>query len=109
MSKEWKRKHFLCYVLLYAASADLVISSEEEAYIIQQVGEKSYKRVKEEFDQDNDSQRINKLVSFSEDEDFDEEYSKIVMNDLEDLFLSDGDYSHWEKSIGRALKRLMNA
>ena len=109
MSKEWKRKHFLCYVLLYAASADLIITPEEESYIKQQVGDKSFERVKGEFDQDNDVQRIKKIIAFSEDEDFDEEYSKIVLNDLEDLFLSDGVYSHWEKSIGRALKRLINA
>jgi|GEM_PF-1259074 len=109
MTKEWKRKHFLCYVLLYAAAADLTVSPEEEAYIQEQVGEKSYKRIKDEFDKDNDSQRIHKLVAFSQGEDFDQEYSRIVMNDMEDLFLSDGDYTHWEKSIGRALKRLMNA
>ena len=29
-------------------------------------------------------------------------------DDIEDLFLSDGEFGHWENTIGRALRRLMN-
>jgi hypothetical protein len=109
MSQDWIREDFLCYVLLYAASADLVIGEEEEDYIKSQVGDEAYAAIKKEFDHDNDAQRIHKIMNFSEGEDFDKEYCDIVLNDIDDLFLSDGNYSHWEKNIARALKRLMNS
>lgn len=104
----WNKEQFLAYVLLYAGYADLELSEEEEEYISAKVGEDQYNEIKSEFETDSDKERVDKILTFSAGEEFDSEYAKMVMNDIEDLFLSDGEFSHWENTIGRALRRLMN-
>ena len=108
MNLEWDKEQFLAYVLLYAANADLEMSQEEEDYIQEQVGEKEYEEVKEIFLKDTEKERAYKIIDYSQGEDFDQEYAQMIKNDLEELFLADGEYTHWEKAIGRALTRLMN-
>ncbi len=105
---DWNKEQFLAYILLYAGYADLQLSSDEEEYISSKVGEDHYQAIKKEFDSDSDKDRVYKIIAFSEGEEFDNEYTQMVMNDIEDLFLADGELSHWENTIGRALRRLMN-
>lgn len=109
MDIEMGKEEFLTYILLYAASVDLVITPEEEEFIKEQVGEDNYDTVKELYDADTDAMRISRIHDFSHGEEFDKEYAMMVKNEIIDLFQIDGDYSHWEKSIGRALTRLMNS
>lgn len=108
MNPEWDRDQFLAYVLLYAAYADLELSENEEEFIQEQVGKVEYEEVKAEFLADTDKDRAYKIINFSQGEDFDHEYAQMVKNEMHDLFLADGEYTHWEKAIGRALTRLMN-
>jgi hypothetical protein len=105
---DWNKEQYLCYVLLYAAFADQVMTDEESDHIIDQVGEDYFEDVLEEFEDDTDFERSQKLIAYSQGEDFDQEYAKMVKNEMIDLFMSDGQYTQWEKAIWRALVRLMN-
>jgi hypothetical protein len=108
IDSDWDKEQFLTFVLLYAAFADLNIKEEEEDYISNKVGIDEYNDVKKVFMSHTDIERAQMIASYSQDEDFDREYAQMIKNELEDLFLSDGSYTQWEKSIGRALVRLMN-
>lgn len=108
MNPEWDKEQFLAYLLLYAAYADLQLEEVEEEYIEEKVGKEEYADVKAEFTADSDKDRAYKIISYSQGEDFDKEYVQMIMNDMDDLFLADGEYTHWEKAIKRALMRLMN-
>lgn len=105
---DWDKEQFLTFVLLYAAFADLQITEEEEEFISSKVGPEEYVDVKKVFMNLTDMERAQMISSYAEGEDFDREYAQIIKNEMEDLFLSDGEFTQWEKSIGRALVRLMN-
>ncbi len=108
MNPDWDKEQFLAYVLLYAAFADLQLDPSEEDYIQEKVGKSEYDEVKKEFIADSDKDKAYKIIAYSQGEDFDNEYVQMVLNDMDDLFLADGEYTHWEKAIKRALMRLMN-
>ena len=108
INPDWDKEQFLTFVLLYAAFADLKITEEEEEFISSKVGIDEYEDVKKTFMSHSDMERAQMISSYSEEEDFDREYAQMIKNELEDLFQSDGEYTQWEKSIGRALVRLMN-
>ena len=108
INPDWDKEQFLAFVLLYAAFADLKITEEEEDFISNKIGVDEYEDVKNTFMAHSDMERAQMIAAYSEEEDFDREYAQMIKNELEDLFLSDGEYTQWEKSIGRALVRLMN-
>lgn len=108
INPDWDKEQFLTFVLLYAAFADLQITEEEEEFISSKTSADDYADVKKTFMSHSDMERAQMISSYSEEEEFDSEYAQIIKNDMEDLFLSDGEYTQWEKNIGRALVRLMN-
>jgi hypothetical protein len=106
--EEWTRDEFLAYILIYAALADYTEGQEETDFIKAEIGESVYQEIKEEFDADSDMERINKIANYSSGEEFDKEYADMVMHEVTDLFLADGEYSLLEKNLRRALKHIIN-
>jgi len=56
--ENWTYTDFLTYLLILGAQADLIITEEEKARIIDKVGEENFVRVKRVFDRQNDAQHI---------------------------------------------------
>lgn len=59
--EHWTYEDFLTFLLLMAASADFNVTEKEKEAIINKVGVEEFNKVKEEFDLQNDAQRIDTI------------------------------------------------
>lgn len=59
---EFTKDEFFAYLLLCAADANAVVSSEEKEYILSKVPEDTYANVYKIFKKENDKERIDRIV-----------------------------------------------
>lgn len=103
----WTHKELKAYMLLYCAHADFIVSPEEKEYIKSRVGEKEYRKILKEFEEDNDYQQIQKINAAIERFDYSKEEIDKAFKSIKDLFLSDGEMDILEENIYRGLKHLL--
>ena len=60
----WTYEEFLAFTMLYAASADMNISEEEEVLIKQKLNDTQYQEIKSAFDSSNDATIIDTILSY---------------------------------------------
>ena len=94
-------------MLLYCANADFIVTPEEKEYIKSKVGEKEYKKIHREFEEDNDYQQIQKINATIERFDYSKEEIDKAFQSIKALFLSDGEMDILEQNIYRGLKHLL--
>lgn len=103
----WTREELKAYILLYCAYANFIETKAEKEFIKSKVGEEKYREVHQEFDQDNDYQRIQKIQHTV----FRYNYSKSeidrLFENIKKMFLSDGPIDILEKNIYRGLQHLL--
>jgi Fe-S cluster biosynthesis and repair protein YggX len=103
----WSDKEFKAYLLLYCAYADMFEHKEEKQLIKEKVGKGIYKKVHEEFDDDNDFTRIQKIQAAAKRLNYSEEQIDLLIDETKEIFLSDGKFHHMEQHLHRQLKRLL--
>jgi hypothetical protein len=103
----WSKKEFHAYFLIYAARADLNISTEEEYTIHTIVGSDAYKNVINELAQDNDYQSIQKIMAHVEKFKYTGEDIDELFKDMKELFFTDGELDILEENMFMALRRLL--
>ncbi len=103
----WTHRELKAYMLLYCAHADFTISPEEKDYILSRVGKEEYKRIRKEFEKDNDYQQIQKINATMERFAYSKEEIDEVFRSVKELFLSDGEMDILEQNIYRSLKHLL--
>ncbi|QAA80383.1 hypothetical protein EI546_00940 [Aequorivita sp. H23M31] len=103
----WTHEELKAYMLLYCAHADFFVSPEEKEYIKSKVGEVEYKKIRKEFDDDNDYQQIQKINAAIERFEYSKEEIDEAFRSIKDLFLSDGEMDILEQNIYRGLKHLL--
>lgn len=105
----WTHNELKAYMLLYAAHADFEITSEEKKYIKSRVEIDKFKHIKNEFDQDNDYQRIQKIQSTIERFEYSQDEISKLFQSMKNLFLADGEMDIKEKNIMRGFRRLLKS
>lgn len=103
----WTHEELKGYMLLYCAHADFNVSTEEKEYIKSKVGTEEYKKVRREFEEDNDYQQIQKINAAIERFEYSKEEIDEAFKSIKDLFLSDGEMDILEQNIYRGLKHLL--
>lgn len=103
----WSDQEFKAYLLLFCAYADLVEHKEEKALIKSKVGKGTYKKIHEEFDDDKDFTRVQKIQSTANRFNYSEAQVDQLIVETKELFLSDGKFHHLEQNMSRQLKRLL--
>lgn len=103
----WTHQELKGYMLLYCAHADFNVSPEEKEYIKSRVGAEEYKKIRREFDEDNDYQQIQKINSTIERLNYSKQEIDEAFKSIKDLFLSDGEMDILEQNIYRGLKHLL--
>lgn len=103
----WTQQEFLTYMLLYCAHADFVVTPEEKEYIQSLIGREEYKKIRREFEKDNDYQRIQKIDATVERFNFSEDQLNAIFENVKSLFLADGKIDLLEQNIFRGLKHLL--
>lgn len=103
----WTHQELKAYMLLYCAHADFVITEEEKDFIKSRIDESKYKRIRREFENDNDYQRIQKINTTIERFNYSKVEIDAAFQSIKELFLSDGKMDILEKNIYRGLKHLL--
>ncbi len=106
MVTNWTKEEFKAYLLLYAANADQIETAEEKEFILSTVDKQTYENIHIEFDGDNDYQSIQKLMAAAKKFDYSKDDLELLMEDLKNLFLSDGIFSSYEHNLLATLKML---
>ena len=76
----WTKEELVAYILLFAANANLEIENSEKNIIISKVDMETFSNIFIEFENDNDFQSIEKIVSGLK-------FHKYSKNDLNELML----------------------
>ncbi|MCK9302568.1 MAG: hypothetical protein PHU62_09275 [Bacteroidales bacterium] len=96
------------YSLLYAANTDMKITKEELELITAEVEPDTFDRVKRVFSQDNDAERLDKIVYFRENYLKTKEQQDAFMNSMKNIFAADKQYMLMEKVVYSMLKKILD-
>jgi len=94
------------YLLFYCANADFVEQEEEMDFIKKKVSEEVFTKTHKVFNNDNDFQRIQKIERALKALNFSKEEKENLLEELQDLFLVDGNYPILERNAYRGLKHI---
>lgn len=103
----WNFQEFTTFLLLYAADADFVITSEEKDFILHRANMETFQKVWNEYKEMNDYEKIQTILSYKA-----THYPTVTQkNELIDMirkeFNSDDDFSILEKNVLVTLDKLM--
>ena len=103
---DWTRDELVAYILLFAAHSDFKEDNHERNVIISKVDMDTFQEIHDEFDNDNDYQGIQKIMTSLRQHNYDKDDVEVLMADIKTLFFSDGDFNINERNMLRALERL---
>ncbi|HZW76914.1 MAG TPA: hypothetical protein VFF21_01260 [Flavobacteriaceae bacterium] len=103
----WTQEELQAYMFLYCAHADFVVTEEEKDFIKSRIGKDDYKAIQKEFNQDNDYQRIQKIDHTISRFNYSKEEIEQLLQNIKNLFLSDGEMDILEQNIFRGLQHLL--
>ncbi len=107
ISTDWSREEFKAYLLLYAARSNYFESEEEKEIILGVVSPESYKHIHREIEHDNDYQSIEKILYNIRKFNYSKEEIHRLVEDVQRLFLSNGEVDLLESNFIHALRRLL--
>lgn len=103
----WSKSELQVYILLLCANADSEETQKERDMIKAKVDASTFERIYQEFKQDNDEMRLDKIddaVQLLE-------YSPRELNDLKremyEIFFSDCDFNLMERNLDRILDNIL--
>jgi len=103
----WNRTELEAFILIFAANADFVEVEEEKAFILSRIDQGVYDKMHKEFDEDNDYERIQKIMSTFTRLDINGAERDALIQKLKELIMSDGKLDLLEENMMRLLKRLV--
>jgi len=103
--KKWTKEELKIYILIYCSNANFTESKLEVNFIKSKLTNSNFEKIHAEFDQDNDYQSIEKIISSVKEHGY--ENKKILMKEIMELFLSDGKYDILEQNLYRGLKHIL--
>ncbi len=104
--RQWTKKEFLTYLLLYAAHADIFFKEEEKKYILEKVEQQIFDKTLAEFSEDNGYVRIQKIIIYHH---LNQYFSaESLLEECKELFLSDNHFHRLEQFTLSNMKRLLD-
>lgn len=103
----WNYEEFRTYLLLYAANADLELSTTEEAMILSSISSDSYQKVKTIYDQTNDYEQLQTILKYKGLYFPTAEQARELLDLLVKMFNVDGNFSVLERNSLLLLKKMI--
>ena len=106
-SNEWTREVLEGYIFIYVANVDFHESYEEKEIISSKIDAETSGKLHREFAKDNDYESLTKIqdamarLGYSADE------KEQLIEEVKNLFMADGNFDAAEKSVYKALKRVI--
>ncbi len=104
---KWNHDEFLCFLLLYAASADMNFSGKEKQLILDRINPSAFKGVKDEYDALNDYECLTVIGLYKDKYHKTAEQKAELLVRVEELFEIDGTYTTTEHNLFMMLRKLL--
>ena len=102
----WSYNEFKAYILIFAAESNQVITKEERDFIETQFDALVIKTVQKEINNDNDFQRIQKIMAYIEQNNLSKTDLDELLKEIYEVFQSDGKYDIIEQGVFQFLEKL---
>ena len=106
-STNWTKNELKAYLLFYCANADFIESQEEKTLIHSYINDDKIDEIHQEFNNDNDFKRIQKIQSSIQNLQLSQKEIDSLIEEIGNLFLSDGKYDLLEENLFLGLKRIL--
>lgn len=104
---KWNFKEFSAFLMLYAASADFVVTVEEKDAILRKVDEATFTIIEAEYNTLNDAQKIELILSYKGLYFPTASQTNELLALIKSEFLADGEFNLLEQNLYRILKKLL--
>lgn len=104
---DWTKNELIAYILLFAAHSDFNESNEERNTIISKVNMKTFQKIHDEFNEDNDYQCIEKIQKGLEHYNFTSKQIDALLLEIKQMFQADHDYNILERNMMLFLKKIL--
>ncbi|MCB0478154.1 MAG: hypothetical protein KDC84_08325 [Crocinitomicaceae bacterium] len=105
---DWTPDELKAYLLLYCTHCHIEETDEDKELIISKVDKDIYKRIHKEIDKDNDYQSLEKILNTIQRLGYTHDDIEVLIQDIKELFLQDGEFDTLEQNMLRQLKHLLN-
>ena len=102
----WSYDQFKAYLLIFAAESNNIITIEEKDFIEAKFDSLLIKTVQKEINNDNDFQRIQKIMAFIEHNNLSKIDLDRLLEEIHTVYLSDGKFDAVEKGVFQFLEKL---
>ena len=103
----WTKDELVAYTLLYAANSNYVVDNKERNVIIEKVDMKTFQKVHDEFESDNDYQSVQKITQGLKALNYTQDDIQELLQDIKVLFFADGSFDVYERIMFRSLKNIL--
>ena len=104
---KWNFEEFSAFLMLYAASADLKVTTDEKDAIMEKVNEDTFQKIWKEYNSMSDINKINTILSYKGLYFPTADRTNELLDLMKKEFMADGEFSLLEKNLMRILKKLL--
>ena len=105
---KWSEEEFKAYLCLYAADSNFEYHVEEKKLIESKFSSEIIDKIKEETDDLNDHQRSHIIVDYVKSKNYTQDQIDELLQEMKEVYLSDGSFDQYEQSIYNMLKKIIN-
>ena len=102
----WSKDEFLAYLIIYAAQINQIETVEEKEFIGSRFDSKILKKIYKEINNDNDYQRIQKIMVYTYQENILSQDLDDLLKEIKELLLCDGKFDVTEQALYHYLKKI---
>ena len=102
----WTKDEFLAYLLIYAAQINQIETEEEKEFIESRFDPKILKNIYKEINNDNDYQRIQKVMVYTYQENYLSQDLDNLLKEIKELLLCDGKFDVTEQALYHYLQKI---
>ena len=102
----WTKDEFLAYLIIYAAQINQIETVEEKEFIESRFDAKILKKIYKEINNDNDYERIQKVMVYTYQENYLSQDLDNLLKDIKELLLCDGKFDATEQALYHYLKKI---
>ena len=105
--KNWTKEEFKAYMLIYASESDHTVSEEEKEMLESRLDQYLLKKIGKQIKDDNDYQRLQKVSAYIQGNDCTQSELDVLLNEMKEMFMSDGDFDVMEQATFRFMKKIL--
>ena len=102
----WTKEEFLAYLFIYAAQINQIETNEEKEFIESRFDATILKKIYKEINNDNDYQRIQKVMVYTYQENYLSQDLDILLKEIKELLICDGKFDATEQALYHYLKKI---